>query len=169
MTGAAGALVSTVTAWVSSALVLPAASVCEAVMVSAPSPKAVTSASTTAIVQAPSATTAVFPPANVVPLVKVRVTVAPVSPVPVMLKPARASASLIMLFVATSEMTGAAGAAVSIVIVLAFVITTSEGPSSSVVVTPVSDEKRIPLVGISAMIVALLVGVAEIVTVANNL
>ena len=97
-------------AFVALVLVLPTTSVCVAVIVSALSPNAVTSASTTAIDHAPLASTnAVFPPASVRALVKLSVTVAPTSPVPVMLKPANASASLTVSSVATVEMTGAFG------------------------------------------------------------
>ncbi len=81
-------------------------------MFSAPSPIAVTSASTTAMDQSPlPSTTAVF---SVVPLSSVKVTVAPTSPVPVMLKPVVASALLTISSVAIGVIiVGTAGPFVS--------------------------------------------------------
>ena len=107
-------LKGTVITSVPAALVLPATSVCVTDSVSVLSPNTVTSAAATAIDQVPSpSTTAVLPPASVPPLVNVSVTVAPTSPVPVMLKPVVTSPAVTMLSVATSLITGAAGGVVS--------------------------------------------------------
>ena len=106
MTGAVGAIVSTLMACVA-VVVLPAASVDTAVRVSAPSPKAVMAAALSTALQVVAVTVAATP---------FNVTVEPASVVPVTVTVASLSEMLMLSLLATMSMTGAVGATVSTVI-----------------------------------------------------
>ena len=108
-----------------------------------------TSADATATVQIPSEfTTAVLPPASVVPLSNVSVTVAPASPLPVILKPAVVSALLAVSSTATASMVGAA-ITVSIVKLVVVAAAVWGFPAASVCATETATEPS-PSVSTSA-------------------
>ena len=112
LSNAIGAVVSTVIVAVAATLVFPAGSVAVALNCSAPSPIAVTSASSTLILHSPAALTIAVPKILFEP--SVNVIVSPETPVPVTAKLAAASVPLTILSPAIGSLiVGASGGVVS--------------------------------------------------------